>query len=85
MVPGVNPVSVLVNVPAPDPTVTLNVDDPVLVPYTNPLILTWVAPSSVTSPPRIAEEEVILVAAVVDANTGGFVGAVKVVKLCAVP
>ena len=70
MAPCVRPVSVLVNVPAPDPTVTLNVDEPVVVPYTKPLALTSVDPSSVTLPPKIALEDVILVAEVVAANIG---------------
>ena len=74
----------LVNVPAPEPTVTLKVDEPVVVPYTKPLELTCVAPSSVTLPPRIAEFAVILVAEVVDARTGLLEAVDKVVKLCAV-
>jgi hypothetical protein len=64
---------VLVNVPPPEPTVTLNVDAPVVVPYTKPLALTCVAPSSVMLPPSIAEFAVILVAVVVVARIG-FVG-----------
>ena len=85
MAPCVSPVSVLVNVPAPDPTVTLNVDAPVVVPYTKPLTLTCVAPSSVTLPPSIAEFAVILVAEVVDASNGLFEDVDRVVKLCAAP
>jgi len=72
---------VLVNVPAPDPRVTLNVDEPVVVPYTKPLALTCVAPSSVTLPPSIAEFAVMLVAEVVDARTGLLEDVDKVVKL----
>ena len=85
MAPCVSPVIVLVNVPAPDPMVTLKVDEPVVVPYTKPLTLTCVAPSSVTSPPSIAEFAVILVAEVVDASTGLFEDVDRVVKLCAAP
>ena len=85
MAPCVSPVSVLVNVPAPDPKVTLKVDEPILVPYTKPLTLTSVDPSSVTLPPSMAELAVILVAEVVDASTGLFEDVDKVVKLCAAP
>jgi hypothetical protein len=76
---------VLVNVPAPEPRLTVDVDEPELVPYTKPLALTCVAPSSVTLPPRIAEFEVILVAEVVDARTGLLKDEAEVVKLCAAP
>ena len=70
--------------PAPDPTVTLNVDEPVVVPYTKPLALTCVAPSSVTFPPRIAEFAVMLVAEVVAARTGLLIATgIKVVVLTA--
>jgi hypothetical protein len=72
---------VLVNVPAPEPIVTLNVDEPVVVPYTKPLALTCVAPSSVTFPPSIATEEVILVADAVVAKTGLADDELEVVKL----
>ena len=75
----------LVNVPAPDPSVTLYVDEPVVVPYTKPLALTCVAPSSVTLPPRIAELAVILVAEDVDARTGLLEDVDKVVKLSNAP
>jgi hypothetical protein len=76
---------VLVNVPAPDPTVTLNVDEPVVVPYTKPLALTCVAPSSVMLPPSVAEFAVILVAVVVASKAGLLEDVDKVVKLCAAP
>ena len=85
MAPCVSPVIVLVNVPAPNPTVTLKVDAPVVVPYTKPLTLTSVDPSSVTLPPSIAEFAVILTAEVVDASTGLLEDEDKVVKLCAAP
>ena len=85
VVPCASPVIVPVNVPAPEPTVTLKVDAPVVVPYTKPLALTCVAPSSVTLPPSMAEFAVILVAEVVDARTGLLEDEDKVVKLCAAP
>ena len=69
-----------VNVPAPEPAATLNVDEPVVVPYTKPLALTWVNPSSVTLPPRTAVVVVMLVAVVVAAKVGD-VEAVSIVVL----
>ena len=67
--------------PPPDPAVTLNVDEPVVVPYTKPLTLTCVAPSSVILPPNIAEFAVILVAEVVASIVGFTDTELKVVKL----
>jgi hypothetical protein len=70
----------LVNVPAPEPIVTLNVDEPVVVPYTRPLTLTCVAPSSVILPPKIALEDVILEAGVVASKVGLLDGAKVIVR-----
>ena len=67
--------------PPPDPAVTLNVDEPVVVPYTKPLTLTCVAPSSVILPPSIADEELMLVAEVVASIVGFTDTELKVVKL----
>jgi hypothetical protein len=76
---------VLVNVPAPEPRLTVDVGKPELVPYTKPLALTCVAPSSVTLPPKTAVVVVILVAVVVAAKVGFTDVELKVVKLCAAP
>ena len=70
MVPCVSPVNVLEKVPSPEPIVTLYVDDPVVVPYTKPLTLTCVAPSSITLPPDVADVELTSVAVVVVAKIG---------------
>ena len=80
MVPCVSPVNVLEKVPSPKPIVTLYVDDPVVVPYTKPLTLTCVAPSSITLPPDVADDEVMSVAVVVVANVGLVDGAKILVR-----
>ena len=57
--PEVKPVMELVKVPVPVPVVTLNVEDPALVPQTKPLAVILAPPSDVISPPLIAELVVI--------------------------
>jgi hypothetical protein len=60
----------VVNVPAPEPVVIVNVDDPAVVPYTIPLALTCVIPSSVTFPPTTADIVLIDEAGELVVNTG---------------
>ena len=74
VVPAVSPVRVVVNVPAPEPVVTVYVDDPAVVPYTIPLTVTCVIPSSVTFPPTTADVVLIEEAGVLVVTTGIVVG-----------
>ncbi len=61
--------------------VTLNVDEPVDIPYTKPLAVTAAPPSDVIVPPLVAVAEVIDVAEAV----AEIVGVFKVVKLVCAP
>lgn len=81
MVAGLNPVKLLTNVPVPDPVVTLNVDEPELVPQTIPLAETAAPPSVVIVPPLVADVDVMDVADVVAEMLAVF----KVVKLVCAP
>ena len=61
--------------------ITLNVDEPVVIPYTKPLEVTAAPPSDVIVPPLVAVDDVIDVAEAV----ADIVAVFKVVKLVCAP